>query len=91
MTYEQRIQILSKEVLTAKDIAALMDIGETKARDVMTYVRSKSDRLKISTVIHLQDYIDAFDLPPDRFILDENWKTYIRKNAETNAAEGGVK
>jgi len=91
MTYEERIQILAKEALTLKDIAKLMSVSAYTAGNIMRAIKDKSDRLGISTVVHIADYIDAFNLPIDRYILDDEWKRYTRANAKAAIERQQVK
>lgn len=80
MSYEERLKIFSKEVLTIDDISKLFVVGKSTAGMIFRRIKEKSDRLGIDKIIHLQDYLDAFNLPPDRYILDYNdFKTYIAK------------
>lgn len=45
-----------KEVLTTKDLAEILCIGKTKAYQIMREIRYVSDTLKISGIVHRQDY-----------------------------------
>lgn len=59
-----REQILSQEVLTNADIQILLGIKHTKANDVMKVIRSVSDIIHISGIVHVKDYfayINRFD------------------------------
>lgn len=69
LTLAEREQILSKEVLTISDIMKLFSVSKSSAYVIMNQIKFKKDRLGIKSIVHIQDYIEAFGLPQDRFVF----------------------
>ena len=68
MTYDEREEMFSKDVLTAADLQKLLGISKTYAYEIMRKIKAKSDRLGIDGKIHTQDYLDYYNLPQsDRY------------------------
>lgn len=76
MTWQDREEIFAKEVLTIDDMQKLLNCGYEKARETILLIKSKSDRLKISGICHIQDYIDCFGLNIDRFLMPKKERKY---------------
>ena len=64
---DTRKKILSHDVLSVKDFAELLGVGERVASDIMKQIKEKQDRLKLQGRIHIQDYIDFFKLDNTRY------------------------
>lgn len=77
MTYEQREQIFSKEVLTTQELSVLFDCDIATASTLMNNIKRGLPqlRLNIRGKIHTQDYLDYFS-------LDANNKRYFHKERE---------
>lgn len=74
MTPERRYEILSGEFLRADDIAELHSISLRTASDIIRFVKSKSDRFGMAGAVHIQDYIDAYELSVERFLVPRRAK-----------------
>ena len=81
MTIQEREEIFSKEILTVDDITKLFECGLTTAYKIIREIKAKFDRLKISGIIHVQDYIDYYKLPQARYVLNKKEKTAHIPNA----------
>lgn len=64
---DTRKKILSHDVLSVKDFAELLGVGERVASDIMKQIKEKQDRLRLQGRIHIQDYIDFFKLDKTRY------------------------
>ncbi len=63
MTYDQREQILSKDVLSVSDVAILMGVTNKKASEIMCNIKmSISPRITARGKLHTQDYLDFYKL-----------------------------
>ena len=67
MTFERRNEIFSKEALSITDVAELLGISYASAQQLIQTIRRYNDRLNIQGKVHIQDYIDYFHLPPERY------------------------
>lgn len=67
MTFERRNEIFSKEALSIDDVKELMGVSYDTAQKLIQTIRRHSDRLNIQGKVHIQDYIDYFHLPPERY------------------------
>lgn len=67
MTFERRNEIFSKEALSITDVAELMGVSYDTAQKLVQAIRRHHDRLHIQGRVHVQDYIDYFHLPPERY------------------------
>ena len=81
MAEERRRQILSQECLSIKNIQELYDgISYSTAVKLMNRIRNKSDRLKIAGRVHIQDYLDYFNLQrPTETVSSEEKKPMEEK------------
>lgn len=72
-TYEEREKIFSKDYLTIEDVEALLGLQYQDAARVIRNIKRKTDRLRIRGKIHVQDYLDYYNLSADRYVrpLDE--------------------
>lgn len=77
MTYEMRERIFSKEVLTIGDIMLLFGLSYQPAAQLVRNIRRKHDRLGIEGKLHVQDYLDYFN-------LSGNDKRYMKREEEEN-------
>ena len=68
MTYARRDEIFSKDYLTIKDIQDLLGVGYQEAAKKIRDIKRKCDRLGIQGKIHVQDYLDYYNLPSDRYV-----------------------
>lgn len=67
MTYAEREAIFSKEYLTIADLETLLGLNYQMAAKRMRDIKRKNDRLGIQGKIHVQDYLDYFQLPIERY------------------------
>lgn len=67
MTYAEREAIFSKDYLTIADLETLLGLTYQMAAKRMRDIKRRSDRLGIQGKIHVQDYLEYFDLPPERY------------------------
>lgn len=67
MTFERRNEIFSKEALSIDDVKELLGVSYDTAQKLIQTIRRHSDRLNIQGKVHIQDYIDYFQLPPERY------------------------
>ena len=67
MNYAQREAIFSKDFLDIDDLGVILGLGYQMAAKRMRDIKRKHDRLGIQGKIHVQDYLDYFSLPPDRY------------------------
>ncbi len=65
MTYEARERIFAKEVLTISDISVLCGLSYQAAAALIRNVRRRCDRLGLEGKLHVQDYLDYFELNGD--------------------------
>ena len=68
MTYAMREEIFSKEYLSIGDIQELLGLHYQDAARTMSNIKRRTDRLGIRGKLHVQDYLDYFQIPPDRYI-----------------------
>lgn len=81
MTYAEREDIFSKEVLTIADIARLYDVCLDKAGEMMRDIKrhlklTGTLRVDIQGKLHTQDYFDYFNI--------KNYERYV------NIKEGNI-
>ena len=81
MTQQEREEIFAKEILTVDDIERLFNCSQSTAYKIIREVKSKFDRLKISGIIHVQDYIEFYKLPQARYVFNKKEKTAHTHNA----------
>lgn len=62
MTYAEREQIFAKEYLSILDLQLLFGITYNASAALVREIKRKHDRLHIQGKIHVQDYIDFFEL-----------------------------
>lgn len=75
MTYEMRERIFSKEVLTIADVMLLFGLNYQPAAQLVRNIRRKHDRLGLEGKLHVQDYLDYFN-------LNGNDKRYMKREEE---------
>ena len=74
MTYQERENIFSKEVLRIEDIQALFDLCYSDAAEEIRMIRrkikiaGKTPRVDKVGRLHVQDYIEFYNLPIERYI-----------------------
>jgi hypothetical protein len=73
---KERMEIFSKEVLTNTDIQRLFCVKQSKACEIIQAIKSKSDRLHIAGVVHIQDYIDCYNLDIARYVFLRKERLY---------------
>lgn len=76
ITPERRAEILAQEVLGVDNICELWGCSTSKAYEIIAEIKRRHDRVKVSGVVHIQDYIDFFELPPDRYVIPKQRRTY---------------
>ena len=65
MTYEEREAIFSKEALNNEDIMKLFGVCKTESTNIMMRIKRKTgDRLGVKGKLHVQDYLDYFNIKP---------------------------
>ena len=82
MTFDRRNEIFSKEALSIDDVKELLGVSYDTAQKLIQTIRRHSDRLNIQGKVHIQDYIDYFHLPPERYYHPT---TAPKDNAESNS------
>lgn len=68
MTYAMREEIFSKEYLTIGDVQELLGMSYDDAARTIRNIKRRTDRLGIRGKLHVQDYLDYFKIPPDRYV-----------------------
>ena len=68
MTHERRSELFSKDAFGVQDIMELLDVSYGTAAMIIRNIKRRSDRLKILGKIHVQDYLDYFNLGGDRYV-----------------------
>ena len=63
MTYAQREEIFAKEYISINDLRELLGLTYGQAARVIREIKRKSDRLCVQGKVHVQDYIEYFNLP----------------------------
>ena len=69
MTYARREEIFSKECLTIEDLMELLDLKYQGAAELMRDIKRSLEfkglkvRLDIQGKLHVQDYLDYFQIP----------------------------
>lgn len=74
MTRQDREEMFSKDYLTASDISLLLGVDIQTAYAKIRDIRRKNDRLGIQGKIHIQDYIDYYNLDMARYQLGGNYE-----------------
>ena len=69
MTYDKRSEILSKDYLTIADMQALLGLSYNDAAKLIREIKRKHNRLNTRGKIHIQDYIDYYQLDAVRYQL----------------------
>lgn len=84
MSNKERLQIVLKPYLTAKDIALLCECSQTKAYNLMTVVRSKyPNKICIfGKQIKTADFLSTYELSLDDFIKSAELEEKYLKGAE---------
>lgn len=67
MTIEKRNEILSKDYLDINDIMQLLGLSYGDAAEIIRTIKRKTDRLHKQGKIHVQDYIDYYNLDVARY------------------------
>ena len=67
MTVQEREQIISKDYLDVCDIQVLLGVPKQTAYKIIRQIRRQTDRLGLQGKIHIQDYIDYFNLDIKRY------------------------
>ena len=68
MTYAKREEMFSKDYLSIGDIQELLGLHYQDAARTMRNIKRRTDRLGIRGKLHVQDYLDYFKIPPDRYV-----------------------
>lgn len=68
MTFDQRNEIFAKDYLSIADVQILLGINYNAAAKIIREIRDQTDRLHMQGKIHVQDYIDYFNLNIDRYV-----------------------
>ena len=68
MTYAMREEIFSKEYLSIEDVQELLGMSYDDAARTKRNIKRRTDRLGIRGKLHVQDYLDYFQIPPDRYV-----------------------
>ena len=67
MTYAEREEIFSKEVLTNEDIARLFKCSIPKASQIAHEIKRKvGSRIDFEGRVHVQDYLDYMEIKAER-------------------------
>lgn len=68
MTYAKREEMFSKDYLSIEDIQELLGLHYQDAARTIRNIKRRTDRLGIRGKLHVQDYLDYFQIPPDRYV-----------------------
>ena len=68
MTYARREEIFSKDYLTIADIQELLGLSYQEAAKKIRDIKRRNDRLGIQGKLHVQDYLDYYELPVERYM-----------------------
>lgn len=68
----RREEIFSKEFITTGELAELLGLDKCTASTVLNNIKRVTDRLGIKGKIHVQDYIDYYHLPQERYSIKSN-------------------
>lgn len=63
----RRQQILAKEFISLKEFTELIGLPYPTAQKIMAKIKFKSEREVPKGYIHVQDYMDYYHLPPERY------------------------
>ena len=85
MTVQEREEMFAKDVLTISDFEKLFSCKKSTAGKIMREIKSKRDRIKVTGIIHVQDYLDFYKLPQARYVFKQKQKT-----AEQNETADGT-
>lgn len=66
MTYQRREEIFSREALGCSEIMELLGVGKSTAYNIIAEIKRSNDRLGIEGKVHVQDYLDYYNLPVTR-------------------------
>lgn len=83
MTIERRREIFAKDFLTVCEIEELLGVDYQTAARIVRNIRRISDRLGIRGKIHVQDYLDYYKIPPDRYYTVETFEKGETNNENT--------
>ena len=61
-------EIFSKEYLSIEDVQELLGMSYDDAARTIRNIKRRTDRLGIRGKLHVQDYLDYFQIPPDRYV-----------------------
>ncbi len=87
MTYEERDEILSKEAISYKDLGKLLDICPSMACQKMKEIkRVQGDRLKIQGRLHIQDYLEYYEIPKESMIRYRKIEKFENEGERKNEA-----
>ena len=87
MSCKERLAILLKPYLDAKDIGKLCDCSKSKAYDLMKVVKAKyPDKLCFSGVqVRTKDFLHVFDLKLEDYIRDAELESKYLDKVEVNS------
>ena len=70
MTYARREEILSKDVITTDELQELLALSNLpQASSKMSEIKRKvGDRLGVKGKIHIEDYLEHFNIKTDRYV-----------------------
>lgn len=70
MTYARREEILSKDVITTDELQELLALSNLpQASSKMSEIKRKvGDRLGVKGKIHIEDYLEYFNIKTDRYV-----------------------
>lgn len=84
MTYEEREAIFSKDTISYKDLAKLLEIAPSTASNlIQTIKRSTGDRLKIAGKVLVKEYLEYIGVP-------ESQRENYGKRAESYLSPGAT-
>ena len=97
MTYEERVEMFSKDYLTIADIQILLGIAsKAKASTIMCDIKrglklspkynGQGVRLDIQGKLHVQDYLDYYHLPSERYVFNPQ-NIYLQQERKHESAE----
>lgn len=92
MSCKERLAILLKPYLDAKDIGKLCDCSKSKAYDLMKVIKAKyPDKLCFSGVqVRTKDFLDVFDLKLEDYIRNAELESKYLNTVEVQSWKGFI-
>ena len=96
MTYEERVEMFSKDYLTIADIQVLLGLPYKSASALICDIKrglklspkynGQGVRLDIQGKLHVQDYLDYYHLPSERYVFNPQ-NIYLQQERKHESEE----